>query len=376
LAKRSHLYNFHKRFGNLIEFAGYDLPIWFKGIREEHMAVREAAGLFDISHMGRFMIEGVDTSRFLDYMIPSNLEKIAVGRAFYSVLCNESGGIVDDLVTLKFDEQHYIMVVNAANIEKDFLWLKRFSKNFQVEVKDASKSIALLSLQGPKAQKIIERQFEGDLSNVRRFSHIRGRLGDIEVILSRTGYTGEDGFEVFVLNSPLQDPVKAEKIWNLLLSSGSQEGILPCGLGARDTLRLEAGMCLYGHDIDETITPLEARLSWLIYFDKGDFVGKMSLMKQKEDGVKRVRTGFMMKSGGIPRAGYEIAVDGRIIGRVTNGTYSPLLKVGIAMGYVEKDFAAPGGEVKIMIRGSPMDAFIKTPPFYDESRYGWKRKVG
>ncbi|MCS7116939.1 MAG: glycine cleavage system aminomethyltransferase GcvT [Nitrososphaerales archaeon] len=373
--KVTHLYSYHKEHGQLIPFANYLLPVWFKGITEEHLAVRNSAGVFDVSHMGRFIIRGREAIKFLDYLLPTALAKIYDGRCFYSVMCNEKGGILDDLVTLRIKEDEFIMVVNAINREKDFNWLSKVSVNFDVDIIDITDESALIALQGPQAPIILQKIVDVNLSNVKRYHHTSAKIDGISVQISRTGYTGEDGFEILIPQCPVDEPIKAEKIWNMILEVGKDVNILPCGLGARDTLRLEAGMILYGQDVDENTTPLEARLDWLIPTDKiSDYVGKHAILEQRRKGVEKIRVGFVMKERGIPRNGYEILSDGKVVGRVTSGTFSPILRKGIGMGYISKSLDRVGGVLQISIRGALNDAIITTFPFYDTEKYGWNRK--
>ena len=372
MPKRSHLYSYHERNGRMVEFAGYSMPLWYKGISEEHLAVRNSAGLFDVSHMGRFLVQGPDSYACLNHLLPSELAKLQEGGATYSVLCNEEGGIVDDVVVLRLSPERFLMIVNAANIEKDFSWITRHSTGYRVELADETGKIALLALQGPLAKPILEALTGADLRGMKRFTHRATDIDGARVILSRTGYTGEDGFELLVLDSPVSDPEKAENVWDRILSEYGSRGVLPCGLGARDTLRLEAGLCLYGQDIDETTGPFEANLGWLVSLEKKDFVGKAALEARKGNRGRR-RMGLEMEAGGIPRHGCEVLIEGRPIGTVTSGTFSPLLKKGIAMGYLPEADASPGGRVEVSIRAKRWPAMITNPPFYDTQRYGWRR---
>jgi aminomethyltransferase len=373
MVKVTQLYLYHKENAKIVEFAGFKMPLWYKGIRDEHMAVRERVGLFDVSHMGRYKIEGNEAIKFMNYLLPSNMERLKVGRCSYATMLNERGGIIDDEVTSKLSELRFLMVANAATRKKDWDWIQLQAKSFNVEVKNISDESAMFALQGPFAQKTLQKLVDVNLSEVKRFANRITKIKGNEVLISRTGYTGEDGFEIIVFNTSINEPKRAEDVWYALLEAGKEFGIMPCGLGARDTLRLEAGMCLYGNDIDENTTPLEANLSWFIDFSK-DFIGKAALEKQKEEGVKRIRVGIMMKSRAIPRAGYKVIKDGEEIGKLTSGTFSPLLKVGIAMGYITSEFNEEGNEVSVEIRGKEEQAFIKSMPFYDTTKYGFRRK--
>ncbi len=348
------------------------MPLWYRGISEEHMAVRNRAGLFDVTHMGRLEIVGKDASKFLDFILPSDLSKIQNGREFYSTICTENAGIVDDTMTFRFDEHRYIMVGNAVNREKDFQWLKKNSGGFEVEVNDFSDKIAMFALQGPRAQTVLQKSCSSPLSQLKRFAHSSASIAGVDCIVSRTGYTGEDGFEIMIPNCSLDDPSKAERVWQTILSDGEAEGLIPCGLGARDTLRLEAGYSLFGQDIDESTNPFEADLGRLISFDKVDYVGRGSLLLAKEQ-VRRIRTGLVMKNEGIPRSGCEVVKSDAPVGRVTSGTFSPILRKGVAMAYISTEFSEQGTELMVSIRGRLHEAKITKFPLYDPSAYGLKR---
>jgi len=371
MLKRTPLYPYHREKAKLIEFAGFEMPLWYKGITEEHLSVREKVGLFDVSHMSRFYIKGKEATDFLNYLVPTDVLKVIGGKGFYTVMCNERGGIVDDGVILKFNEENYLAVFNAINREKDWLWIRKHSEGFDVELENLSDSSAMLALQGPKASETLQSFLKEDLNQIKRFSNLRTKIQDMDVIISRTGYTGEDGFEIIILNTSYENPDKALKLWNSLIAKGST----PCGLGARDTLRLEAGMCLYGNDIDENINPFEANLSWLVSFDKENYIGREALLRVKERGVERVRKGFLMEDRAIPRSNCKILKNEEEIGFVTSGTFSPLLKKGIALGYIKTSWAKDDEMVHINIRGNLSLAKVKTPPFYDTNLYGWRRKA-
>jgi aminomethyltransferase len=372
--RRSHLYDYHREHGKITEFAGFDMPLWYTGIVEEHNAVRNAAGIFDVSHMGRFSIKGKDATAFLDHVLPSDVQKVKSARAFYSAICKEDAGILDDAVTNKLGDVDYIMVVNSSNRAKDMNWLKEHVGSFSVELDDQSDNSALIAFQGPLAQEILQKVCDLDLSLVKRFWVAHCKLLGSECLVSRTGYTGEDGFEIDVLDCPLASPEKAIKIWNEILARGKESGVLPCGLGARDSLRLEAGMCLYGNDIDETTSPVEASLEFILSREKADhYIGKDVIESQVKDGVKRKRVTFSMLSGGVPRHGFEIKLSGKNIGNVTSGTFSPTVKKGIGMGYVPSELSENGTSLSIQIRNNEQIASVVQTPFYDTTRYGFKR---
>ena len=374
-AKRTHLYQFHRENAEITVFAGFEMPLWFKGIIPEHLAVRNSVGIFDITHMGRAIITGPDAEQFLNYVTTNNVQALAPLNAHYSLMCNEKGGIKDDFVLSRLERDKFLMVYNAANREKDYQWLKKNAEKFDVNIQDVSDNIAMFAVQGPKAQETLQKISSGDLSQIKRFKCGWTELSGTKVFISRTGYTGEDGFEIFVWDTPLSNPDKAVKVWNTILEAGKEFGIQPCGLGARDTLRLEAGLCLYGNDIDEETTPLEARLSFVVKFDKGEFIGKQALLKQREEGIKKRRVGIVMIDRGIPRAKFEIYREEQKIGYVTSGTFSPLLRKGIAMGYVQKEHAKEETEITIKIRRKNAKAKIVKFPLYDAEKYGYRRKT-
>ena len=352
------------------------MPLWYTGIIEEHNAVRNAAGLFDVSHMGRFLLEGGDSTRFLDYVLPTDVSRLREGRAFYSTICNQRGGIVDDIIANKFSSSEYLIVVNAANREKDFDWLNDHLPGFSARITDVSDSTALIAFQGPISLPILQRMCNIDLGAVKRFSFARCKIHEIECLVSRTGYTGEDGFEITVYDTPVDDPEKALLIWEKILEAGKNQGVLPCGLGARDSLRLEAGMCLYGQDIDDTTTPIEAGLESVVSLSKSEkFVGEDVIEKQAENGVERKRVAFLLSDSGIPRHGYEIKLSGNRVGVVTSGSFSPTIKKGIGMGYVPPLLSETGSRFSIDVRGSEKGAEVVSPPFYDPQKFGFKRNL-
>ena len=370
------LHEVHKRTAKLTVFAGFEMPLWYKSITSEHLSVRNSVGIFDISHMGRVTVTGSDSEHFLNYVITNDVARLSPNSAQYSVMCNENGGIIDDFVVYRLETEKFMVVFNASNREKDYNWLIRNSKNYKVKIEEVSNNVAMFAVQGPNAEKTLQKISSEDLSKIERFKCGSTRLANAEVFLSRTGYTGEDGFEVFIWEASLTRPDKAIKLWDAILETGKSFEIEPCGLGARDTLRLEAGMCLYGNDIDENTTPLEAALSFVVKLQKDNFIGKESLLKQKNEGIKRKRVGIQMIDQGIPRPTFEIySNDGEKIGHVTSGTFSPLLKCGIAMAYMPVAQAQEGNIVNIKIRDKLAKGRITPFPFYDAEKYGYKRKI-
>ncbi|MEM3578711.1 MAG: glycine cleavage system aminomethyltransferase GcvT [Candidatus Bathyarchaeia archaeon] len=374
--RRTQLYEVHSKTAKMTTFAGFEMPLWYKGITEEHLAVRNSVGIFDVSHMGRVIITGKDAERFLNYLVTNDVSALTPNSALYTVMCNENGGIVDDCVVSRIAQNKFLLVPNATNREKDYNWLVYCSKSYDVKIEDVSDESAMLAVQGPNAEKTLQSICPEDLRQIERFKCLSAKLANVDVFLSRTGYTGEDGFEVYVWNASIGKPDNAIKVWNAILEAGESFGIEPCGLGARDTLRLEAGLCLYGNDIDENITPLEARLGFVVKFQKDNFIGKNALLKQKEEGVKRRRVGLQLIEQGIPRQGFKVYDDkGENIGQITSGTFSPLLKCGIAIAYIQTQQAQEGNIVNVEIRGKKAKAKITPFPFYDQEKYGYKRKT-
>lgn len=375
-ARRTQLYGAYKERANIVVFAGFEMPLYFKDITPEHLSVRNSVGMFDISHMGRIIITGVDSERFLNYVITNDLSVLAPNSAQYSVMCNENGGIIDDFVVYRLEKEKFMLVSNASNREKDYNWLVRNSKDFSVKLEEVSDSVAMLSVQGPNAEKTLQRICTEDLSKIERFKCSPANLSETPVFVSRTGYTGEDGFEIFVWDALLTKPEKALRLWDAILDAGKTYGVEPCGLGARDTLRLEAGLCLYGSDIDENTTPFEAKLGFVVKLQKGGFIAKEMLVKQKAEGVKKQRVGIEIVGQGIPRQGYKVFNEKKQeTGHVTSGTFSPLLKHGIAMAYVRIEDAKEGNSLKLDIRDKLVEGKIVNFPFYDPAKYGFRRQA-
>jgi len=376
--RKTHLYEWHKKRAKMVEFVGWHMPLWYKdtgGIIKEHMAVRESVGIFDVTHMGRFLISGSDAESFLQYVTTNNVKRLKkLGQGHYSVVCNEKGGIKDDITLFKIEDNKYVMVTNAVNREKIYKWFKAKSQDFDVKIEDISDITCMFAVQGPRAQSTLEKLTSDDLSGIKRYWCVMTKLGGYDTIISRSGYTGEDGFEIIMLDVPFSEKEKAVDLWEKILEAGKEYGIKPCGLGARDTLRLEAGMVLYGNDIDENISPLEARLSFVVKFKKGDFIGREALLRQKEEGVKRKRVGLELFGRRVPRHGYEILKGNEKIGYVTSGAFSPILEKGIGLGLVSSEYAQTGEVVQINIRGKFVSTKIVKWPFYDMEKYGYTRK--
>jgi len=342
----------------IVPFAGYEMPVQYPaGITAEHQAVRGAAGLFDVSHMGEFIVRGERALDFVQHVTTNDASKIEVGQAQYSTLCNENGFLLDDLLVYRFPD-HYMLVVNGSNRDKDWAWVSRFAGDFGVELEDRTDDIALLALQGPRAQAILARLTDHDLDSIRYYRFAEGTVDGMPVIISRTGYTGEDGFELYV------GADDAAALWRRLLEVGKDDGLLPTGLGCRDSLRLEMGYALYGNDLDEARTPLEAGLAWVTKLDKGDFVGRDALRRQKEEGVKVRLAGFKLRERGFPRHGYPVEFNGERSGEVTSGTMSPTLGYGVGLAYVPVAAAKPGSEIGVVIRDRAVPAEVVRPPFH------------
>jgi aminomethyltransferase len=375
-ARRTQFYEVYAKTAKITVFAGFEMPLYYNDITPEHLAVRNNVGIFDISHMGRVTVSGTDSEHFLNYLITNDVSTLTPDSAQYSVMCTESGGIVDDFVIYRLEKDKFLVVFNAGNREKDYNWFKKNAKEYNVNVEDVSDNVAMLAVQGPNAEKTLQKVSSEDLSKIGRFKCGRSRFGGVDVFLARTGYTGEDGFEIFIWNASLSRPDLAVKVWTGILEAGKVHGIEPCGLGARDTLRLEAGLCLYGNDIDENTTPIEAGLGFVVKLQKDRFIGKEVLQKQKTEGSKRKRVGIKMIDQGIPRPGFEIRLtNGEMIGQLTSGTFSPLLKRGIGMGYVKTPQALEDAPINVNIRGKMAKAKIAAFPLYDSDKYGYKRKV-
>ncbi len=351
----------HKASGaKMAEFAGYYMPISYTGINDEHATVRNNAGVFDISHMGEFILKGENALELIQRVTTNDASKLAAGKAQYSCMTNETGGIVDDIIVYCIDENKtYMIVVNASNTDKDWNWISRFNTN-NVEMHNISDKTCLLAIQGPNAAKILQPLTEIDILNLKYYTFVKGTFADVaNVLLSATGYTGSGGVEIYFEDK--ND--NADKIWNAIFEVGKPQGLKPIGLGARDTLRLEMGYCLYGNDIDDTTSPLEGGLGWITKFSK-DFTAKEILERQKAEGVKRGLVAFEMIDKGIPRHGYEIVdTNGNKIGEVTSGTQSPSLGKAIGMGYVVKDYSTIGSKIFIKVREKNLEAKVVQLPF-------------
>jgi aminomethyltransferase len=357
MARRTSLYDAHLRWGGkIVEFAGWELPVQFKGLVDEHHAVRKAAGIFDVSHMGEIVFEGPGALESANELISQDLNQIVDGQAVYSPLLTERGTFVDDVIAYRFSPEKILFCVNGANVEKDFAWM--YEKARILKPRNESDDWSQVAVQGPKAMAVIQKLTSFDLSKLGFFHFAEMEVAGKPVILARTGYTGEDGCEIFMRHGD------AVYLWDTILEAGKPEGMMPCGLGARDTLRLEAKLSLYGNDIDDQHTALEALLGWTVKLDKPFFIGKDALVKQKAEGVQRKLIGFVLTGRGIPRHGYRILKDGQPVGEVTSGTQSPTLNLPIGIGYVPTALAAVDSTFDVEIRGKPVPAKVVKTPFY------------
>lgn len=361
---RTPLFNTYKEHGGkVIDFGGWELPVQFSSIKEEHEAVRTQAGLFDVSHMGEFEVKGPNALSFLQFTMTNDVSKLQNGQAQYTAMCYENGGTVDDLLIYKRDENDYLLVVNASNIEKDFDWLNSH-KTEGVELVNVSPEYAQLAIQGPKAEMILQKLTDTDLSEIGFFRFKEDvSLAGIPSLVSRTGYTGEDGFEIYLKTAD------AEKLWKSILEAGSEDGLLPAGLGARDTLRFEAKLALYGQELTKDITPIEAGIGFAVKADKeADFIGKEVLADQKKNGAPRKLVGIEMIDKGIPRSHYEVFAGDKRIGEVTTGTQSPSLKKNLGLVLIDKEYSELGTEVEVQIRQKRLKAKVVASPFYKRGK--------
>ena len=361
MAQRTPLHDVHVRAGaRMVEFAGWDMPVQYQGILAEHAAVRERAGLFDVSHMGEIVFRGPKALETLQRLFTNDLSKCADGQAQYGVLCHESGGIVDDVVVYRRAADDLLVCVNASNRQKDFDWLREHASG--ADVVNESDAWGQLALQGPRAPEVLQRLTSVRLSSVGTYRFTQGEVAGVPCLVARTGYTGEDGFELFCEAS------RAPALWGALLEAGVPEDVVPCGLGARDSLRLEMAYRLYGNDMDAATTPLEAGLSWVVKLDKGEFVGRGALVQQKEAGLSKKLVGFTLTEPGIARHGYAALQDGKPVGAVTSGTRSPSLGTSVGLAFVPPGLAAEGSTFAVDIRGRPVAAKVVTTPFYSRKK--------
>jgi aminomethyltransferase len=361
--KRTPLNSAHRRLGGrMVEFGGWDMPVQYPaGTVTEHLRTRTHAGLFDVSHMGEIDVRGPDAIPFVNGLVCNDASKLVDGQAQYSALTTPEGTVIDDLLVYRFAEDHLLLVVNAGTTEKDWDWISSHHQNESVQLRNVSAEYCQIALQGPDALSILQQISTVPLDEIKYYHFTENKVDSVPAIISRTGYTGEDGFEVYAAAD------KAEQLWNKILEVGKygeEYGVLPCGLAARNTLRLEAGMCLYGHEIDDTTTLLEANLGWICKLNKGDFIGRKRLQKQKEGGIERKLIGFEVTDRGIARDGQQVLVAGQRVGRVSSGSPAPFLKKNIGMGYVPVEFTNEGRAIQIDVRGRLVNAQIVPLPFY------------
>lgn len=361
MSKKTHLYDEHLKLGaKIVEFAGWEMPVQYSGIIDEHNTVRNHAGLFDVSHMGEFFVSGNDALTLLQKLVPQDISKLTDFKAVYCQLPNKNGGLIDDLIIYKLENEKYLVIVNASGIEKDFVWFKSNANGLDVELENKSEEYSLLALQGPDAKKIIEKMGIKEQDQPKFFHIKKANLDGVEIFLARTGYTGEDGFEVLMKNE------YAAKLWNSILQNGAEFGIKPIGLGARDTLRLEAALPLYGNDLNEETTPVESGLSWFIPKDKeADYNGKAKILEQLKNGVTKHLIGFKMTDRAIPRHEYELYIHGEKAGIVTSGGFAPTLNENIGLGYIEKELPV-GSDIQVMVRNKLYNAKVVKTPFVEK----------
>ncbi len=357
--KSTPLLEAHKKLNaKLVPFAGWEMPIQYEGVKAEHLAVRNGVGIFDVSHMGEIDIKGPDAQRFIQYLVTNDIEKLSDGGILYTLMCYENGGVVDDLLVHKYTPDHYFLCVNAANTDKDFDWIKKNSQNFEVQIENISPNIVQLAIQGEPAENLLQKLSDIPLNEIQYYNFDQGKICGVNCLFARTGYTGEDGFEIYF------DADKGMDIFEKILDEGKAFNLKPIGLGARDTLRLEMGYALYGNEINSESNPLEARLSWVIKLNKADnFIGKESLKQKKASGPKKRLTAIRLLERGVPRSHYSIVFDGKVVGEITSGTYSPCLDYGVALGYVPIELSKKGTPLQIKIRNQEVSAEVVELPF-------------
>jgi aminomethyltransferase len=364
MLKKTPLYEAHRRLrARMVEFGGWQMPVQYTGVIEEHLAVRGAAGLFDVSHMGEIEVKGAGALAYLQELTINDVARLSNGQVQYSAICFPHGGVVDDLTIYRIDHDHYLLCVNAANIETDFAWMEQVLQDgdfAEVHIRNSSEDFAQLALQGPASPTILARLTDTRLESIPYYHFYEGLVAGVPTIISRTGYTGEDGFELYL------PPESVEMVWEALLRAGVQDGLVPAGLGARDTLRLEKKFALYGHELSAEISPLEAGLGWITCLDKPSFIGREALLRQKEKGLPRRLVAFTLQEAGVPRADYPVFAAGQEVGRVTSGTMSPSLRVGIGLALVQSQYAAIGTSLAIGIRQRQVAARVVKGPFVEK----------
>jgi aminomethyltransferase len=351
----------------MTEFAGYDMPLWYTTTTDEHLAVRNGSGIFDVSHMGRFLVEGEPASKFLEGLVPTNVQAQPQGKAFYTLLLNDGGGIIDDLIIEKLGEARYMVVVNAANAETDMRHMVAHALH-GAEIKDLTSTTVMMAVQGPSSSASLQPLTDNDLSQLKRFRCAETKVAGADALVSRTGYTGEDGFEVIIFDASNERPEKGMRVWEKLAITST-----PCGLGARDSLRLEAGLPLHGSDIDSSTDPFQADLSWVISAGKRDYAGSEAVAEASAKPPSVIRRGLVLDSG-IPRHGFDVSAGSTVVGKITSGTFSPIIRKGVAQCHVAHGSSDFGTKVMVAVRDSSQLGVVTKPPFYDERLYGWKRQ--
>jgi aminomethyltransferase len=381
---KTQLYDWHAKNGDIVDFAGFKMPVMYSSIKEEHLIVREAVGIFDVSHMGRMWIQGKDSEKFLNILVTRDLSKTPPGRAAYTFMLNEQGGFRDDLVFERIEQDKWLLVWNAGNLKKIDLWINSLLKiinhftNLDVSLTNISSTSAMFALQGPKAREVLSLVLNNSNEPPLPWRILSTRVNGIEMIISGTGYSGESGYEIIIMNTSVDDPSNAFKIWELILEIGKKYSIKPCGLGARDSLRLEAGLSLYGNDIDENTNPVQADLFFppFVHIEKTCFIGKSQLEVYQEHHPSKIRVGLIaLDKGPSPRAGLKLFKNGKNIGQITSGGFSPLLNIGVGMGYIDTEFKNEGTHIQFEVRGKLYDAKVVKFPLYDPTKYGSKRKI-
>ena len=361
--KKTSLFNTHEKYGGkIIDFSGWQLPVQYDGITSEHEATRNKAGLFDVSHMGEVEVKGKDAFKFVQNLVTNDVSILEDNQVLYTFMCYEDGGVVDDLLVYRFNEEHFFLVINAGNIDKDFEWMKQNLDKHEIDVVNISDQVCQLAIQGPNAQEILQKLTDVDLTQIKFFYCKRNvDVDGVSCLVSRTGYTGEDGFEIYLDND------RAEYVWEKLMEAGKELGLKPVGLGARDTLRFEVALPLYGNELSKDITPLEAGLGFFVKLETDDFIGKEALVEQKSDGLKRKIVGFEMIDKGIPRHGYEVWADGKQIGFVTTGYASPTVKKNIGFAMVPIEYSKLGTPIEIKVRKRILKAQVVSKRFYTKN---------
>jgi len=356
--KTTPLHSMHKELGGkLVPFAGWHMPIQFKGVIQEHQCVRDGVGIFDVSHMGEIEIAGPDAKKLIQYLVTNDIETMQDNQALYTLMCLETGGVVDDLLVHRFSDDHYFLCVNASNSDKDFQWILKNAGDFNASVKNTSQQTAQLAVQGKHSEALVQKLCDTSLSEIEYYHFRKAKIHNFDCIMARTGYTGEDGFEIYI------DSKNAESVYKSLIEEGKPFNLQPIGLGARDTLRLEMGYALYGNELNENCNPLEAGLGWVIKLQKNDFIGQAALKKQKDAGLSRKLVGIRLLDRGVPRPHYRVLNEGSPIGELTSGTFSPSLNTGIGLCYVSTEYAKPGTKLDVEIRKLNVPAEVVKPPF-------------